>query len=461
MKKLYPYFLFALLSLAVVPVRAITVAEALAIGQQLAVGSTTSETYTIEGYVNVITQNAFNESYNNMTFWIADTKGAKSSTAAGALQVYRGRPEVELQKGDKISVTANIKRFNSSTIETDPMNAPVTLLEREDIEPEPEPAIVTGSLRVCAQNLENYYYNSDYTSRADYNTPAGFAAKTRKIVNAMLDIDADIYAFCEVEAKPIVLKQLADSMSARAGVPGLYAAAKDDFIDYTLGDGDDNHIKSGFIYRTDRIETVGTNHAASPGSGYYSKTMRYQVFRQKSTEGKLLVNMNHFKAFADGASQRITNASNLVNAMNSATGDPDFLLLGDMNCEYGEDPMNILLNAGYQEQLLRFNPNAYSYCHNGLSLIDHVWANASMSAQIVSAYVKHICTSDCTPGLYYADVYSDHDPCVVEIELNEAKTAIEDVYQQQSAVSKMLLNGQIVIIMPDGKAYSLMGQPLQ
>jgi predicted extracellular nuclease len=104
-----------------------------------------------------------------------------------------------------------------------------------------------GSIRVCAQNLENYYYNYTQSTRPSYSDAAGFQAKTRKIVNAMLDIDADIYAFCEVEANPIVLQQLADSMNAHAGVSGRYMAV-DDGIDYEWYEGiADNQIKSGFI----------------------------------------------------------------------------------------------------------------------------------------------------------------------------------------------------------------------
>ena len=52
----------------------ITVAEALEIGATLSKNQSTSETYTITGYVNVIDENSFNTSYNNMTFWIADTQ---------------------------------------------------------------------------------------------------------------------------------------------------------------------------------------------------------------------------------------------------------------------------------------------------------------------------------------------------------------------------------------------------
>ena len=396
----------------------ITVAEAIAIAQTLTENNVpTPETYTIEGYVNTIKENSFNTSYNNMTFWIADTRGSASSTEMGALQCYRCRPDRELAVGDKVRVEANLKKYNS-TAETSPLNAPVTWLESQEI--------VTGSIRVCAQNLENYYYNYTQSTRPSYSDAAGFQVKTRKIVNAMLDIDANIYAFCEVEAKPIVLQQLADSMNAHAGVSGRYAAV-DDGIDYEWYEGiADNQIKSGFIYRIDKVATVGSNSGAVYGSGYYARTMRIQAFKQLSNNEKFVVSMNHFKAkdsSADqGASMRETNATNLVSALGSVTTDRDILVLGDLNCQVGETPIPTIQNAGFEEQLLKYDAYAWSHCYSGGELIDHVFANTTMAAQIVNAYVKHVSAYRCNSAVTWDMSWSDHDPYVVELNLGRPAT---------------------------------------
>ena len=413
MKKICTFFV-ALLFVAGCFAETITVAQAIAIGQALEHNVPTSETYTIEGYVNAIAENSFNTSYNNMSVWIADTRGTASSTANGAFECYRCRPDRELELGDKIRVVSTIKKWNS-TVETAQINAPMYWLESQ-----PEPA--TGSLRVCAQNLSNYYYNYDLSDRPSYSDAAGFREKTLKIVNAMLSIDADIYAFCEVEAKPIVLQQLADSMNAHAGASGRYAAVSDG-IDYTWYEGiSDNQIKSGFIYRTDRVKTYGSNTGATSGNGYYAHTMRLQTFEQKANGERLVISMNHFKAKDSssdaGESQRVTNANNLVNALKKVTVDPDILVLGDLNCQVGEAPLTILANAGYEEQLLKYDANAWSHCYNTGELIDHVYANSSMAAQIVNAYVKHICAYKCNSSVTKAQSWSDHDPYIVEIDLN-------------------------------------------
>jgi len=447
----------ALLACCVQAIAAISVADALAIGNQLAKDESTTESYEIEGYVNMIKDNSFNTSYNNMTFWIADTRGNAGSSAAGALQVYRGRPNVELKEGDRVLVVAKLKRYNN-TIETTPNNAPVTLLESAPDVPVKD--TVRGSFRVCAQNLENYYYNLN-TGRGNY-TPEEFVAKTRKIVNAMLAIDADIYAFCEVEAQPIVLQQLADSMNTYAGVADRYAAVNDG-ISVTWSASADYNLKSGFIYRTDRVQTVGSSSGGTSGNGYYAHTMRIQTFKQIANGEKLVVSMNHFKAkdsSADaGEAMRMTNANNLVAALKKITSDPDILVLGDLNCEYGEAPITTIINAGYEEQILRFDSAAYSHCYGGGELIDHVLANASMSKQIVDAYVKHVSAYKCNASLSSSDSYSDHDPYVVEINLGSTPDGVEMTESGQPAARKEIRHGQLIIIRGD-QVYTVTGQRL-
>lgn len=318
-------------------------------------------------------------------------------------------------------------------------------------------------LRVCAQNLENYYYNYNLSSRPKYNDAEGFRVKTQKIVNAMLDIDADIYAFCEVEATPIVLEQLADSMNMHAGAAGRYAAVYDG-IDYTWYDGiSDNQIKSGFIYRTDKVATVGSNTSAVGGNGYYAHTMRIQAFKQLVNNEKFIVSMNHFKAkdssSDQGEAMRQINANNLVSAVSDLAADPDILILGDLNCEVNEAPIQTIINAGFEEQLLKYNSDAWSHCYDGGELIDHALANPSMAEQIVDAHVEHICAYKCNSSVTQGMSWSDHDPYVIEMCLGKKPdfTAVENVVSTELNAQKILRNGQIVIIR-SGVEYTITGQ---
>lgn len=355
----------------------------------------------------------------------------------------------DISEGDTLSITGIYQLYNSKNEVTSAHYISHV---------HPASSGQAGTLRICAQNLENYYYNYTQSSRPSYSDAAGFRTKTVKIVNAMLGIDADIYAFCEVEAKPIVLQQLADSMNAHAGVAGRYAAVEDGL--YIATDSYDNAIKSGFIYRTDKIATVGSNTGAV-SYGYYSHTMRIQAFRQLSNNEKLIVSMNHFKAkdssSDQGEAQRLTNANNLVSAVGNLTADPDILILGDLNCEYGEAPITTIVNAGFEEQLLKYNSSAWSHCYGGGELIDHVLANASMAAQIVNAHVEHICAYKCNSTVSSDQSWSDHDPYVIDINLgNYAPTALEMV-QIEPQARKEIRHGQLIIIR-GGEAFTVTGQ---
>lgn len=110
----------------------ITVAKALEIGTALSEGAITEETYDIVGYVTQIDDNSFNTSFKNMIFWIADENNGAATNAAGAFEVFRGKPTQELKVGDKVSVKTKIQKYvnkdGSCTIES-VTSAPVTLLE--------------------------------------------------------------------------------------------------------------------------------------------------------------------------------------------------------------------------------------------------------------------------------------------------------------------------------------------
>lgn len=444
MKK-YILFLGLLISLSVQAAEQITIAQFLAYAD-------TETTYRLRGEV----QNIVSTTYGNFT--LVDETGSiyiyGLLNAEGQSKQFASMGIVE---GDTVTLEGVYVLYNNTKPEI------VSAQYISHVHPGQTPDVPSsGSLRICAQNLENYYYNYTQSSRPSYSTEAGFRAKTTKIVNAMLTIDADIYAFCEVEAKPIVLAQLADSMSAHAGAPGRYAAVVDN-IDYTFDDGYDNHLKSGFIYRTDKVDTYG-NSSAATGAQYYKNTMRIQAFKQLSNNEKLVVSMNHFKAkdsSADqGESTRQNNADNLVNALKKISTDPDILVLGDLNCEYGEAPITTIVNAGFEEQLLRFNSNAYSHCYGGGELIDHVLANATMRTQIANAYVKHICTYKCTTGVSSSTSYSDHDPYIIEINLGgKSPEALETTVEEPQAI-KILRDGQLIIIR-GGVEYTITGVRLQ
>ena len=101
-------------------------------------------------------------------------------------------------------------------------------------------------------------------------TPEEFAEKTHKIVNSMLWMDADVYGFCELEAQDIILRQLVDSLNKQSQTTH-YAYVVDD-IDVAW-DSYDNNLKSGFVYRKDKVKPVGSNVPAYSGN-YYNRVVK-------------------------------------------------------------------------------------------------------------------------------------------------------------------------------------------
>ena len=317
------------------------------------------------------------------------------------------------------------------------------------------PDLGKARIIVLAHNLQNYYINYSESERPSYNDDEGLALKTQRIADMMSASNADIFAFCEVEAKPVSLQYLVDALNEKTGNV-IYAAVADEINVAT--DSYDNAIKAGFIYRIATVEPYGSNYAATSIT-YYKNNMRVQAWTEKATGERFTLSMNHFKAKFDEASiaKRVENANWLMTALNSyRVKDPDILAVGDFNAEMDEECISIILNKGYEEQLLRFDADSYSYIYKGnYELIDHAFANSTMAEQITGAAVWHTNTST-----YYANRYSDHDAVLVGLRLGEDQEggdAVESVSISEPQAQKIIRHGQLIIIR-GGVEFTVTGQ---
>ena len=127
----------------------------------------------------------------------------------------------------------------------------------------------------------------------------------------------------------------------------------------------------------------------------------------------------------------------------TGSGDPDVLIIGDLNSYAKEDPIVALQNAGYTDLVAAFGgPSAYGYVFDGqLGYLDHALANASLHPQVSGVAEWHINAdeiplfdynddertadeaafeeeSDCLP-LYEPNAFrtSDHDPDLIGLDL--------------------------------------------
>ena len=115
----------------------------------------------------------------------------------------------------------------------------------------------------------------------------------------------------------------------------------------------------------------------------------------------------------------------------TGSGDSDYLVIGDMNASFMEDPIEVFRSSGLVD-LLAGESSPYSYLFAGQSgALDYAFATSSLAPQVTGALEWHI-NADEPPVLDYnldfgrdASLFdattpyraSDHDPTIVGLEL--------------------------------------------
>ena len=293
-------------------------------------------------------------------------------------------------------------------------------------------------LRVVASNVLNYL--SDFeASNASCKTQGAFDTKTDEMATVFTGLQADIVALCEVQQDDEILSYIVDAMNKKMG-KNVYDYVLDGSHYNNPSPGSYGSIKCGYIYRFDKY-TEGNRYSTNPNDATFKLRMQVIPFTEKSTKEKFVLSLNHLQAKtsdSDG-SKRKSQATTLVNALkNNNYGDPDILIVGDLNAETTEDCLSPIVNAGYEEQLLRFDSKAYSYTYYGQrQLIDHALANSSMAQQVTGAAVYHLTNYD---------NYSDHDVVLVGVDLGN-RSAIDYVTPEDDTTTrhKIYRNGQLYI----------------
>ena len=280
-----------------------------------------------------------------------------------------------------------------------------------------------GELRVVGANIENYFADlGGYATKR--TTPAQQAMKTRKIVQAMKAMHADIFALCEMQ----VGNKAPEMLLAELNKKGHKYA----FVSMPLSNMD--RIGGCFLYDTERVRPYEAPLSAyrDTANHYYGR-MFAQGFEDLATGERFIINVNHLKSKRPGRGnydthlKRMQNTDSILALLPQAVerfGDEDVLLLGDYNCYTQELPIQTLVRAGYADMLPLGNSTDYSYSFKGeAGYLDRCFASPSMAAQIVKVQPWHI-----NADWYYSHGaykmkdksmhrYADHDPIIVDIKL--------------------------------------------
>jgi len=371
-----------------------------------------------------------------------------SSTWSNPRPVPFTRDEGTLRLGDKVKnplVGAINYDFGNYRIQTqDP--ASVRFVPQNA---RPTELTTYGDLVIASANVLNYW--TTLGGRGAF-TPEQLEVQTEKLVAELRGTGADIIGLQEIENDPTHTPIL-------TLVAALNEAEGSDVWSW-IGPHEANvyPILTEIIYRNDRVETVGDPVTVidpifdTIPPGRTDPVGRRPVAQTFMFNGETFtVINNHFKSKGcDGASgldedqddgQSCFNATRvgqaervlvMVDDLIAATGDPDVMVIGDLNSYLDEDPVLTL-----ETQLVHLvrkwdiDPYSYNYFNTadapwiGRGLLDHALATPSMVDQVKRAEVWHINadeprfldwfdTSIVAPGPYRA---SDHDPVIISLKL--------------------------------------------
>jgi predicted extracellular nuclease len=341
---------------------------------------------------------------------------------------------------------------------------------------ETTPPSVGGSLTVASFNVLNYFTTIDTgpdicgplgnLDCRGANTVEEFDRQRVKIIAALADINADVFGLIELEnhATDEALIDLVAGLNDAVGA-GTYA-----YIN--TGPIGTDAIKVAFIYKTSTVTPVGGYSIldSSVDSRFIDTKNRpvlAQTFMENANGAMVTVAVNHLKSksspcddvgdpnIGDGQGNcnltRLAAAQALVDWLATdptGSGDPDFLIIGDLNSYDKEDPIDAIL-AGpddtaatgddYTDLNALFNGElAYGYVFDGqLGYLDYAMSSNTLTPQVTGVADWHINADEpdildyntdfkqpAQQLLYEPNAFrsSDHDPVIVGLDLNAPPT---------------------------------------
>jgi len=320
------------------------------------------------------------------------------------------------------------------------------------VNPAPELADVGGDLRVASFNVLNYFTTIDETQSNDNGTcgPTGLVdcrgadsvaeldAQRAKIVDAIVEIDPAVAGLIEIQNDE---GQATDDLVA--GLNAATALGTYDAID--TGFVGTDAIRQAFVYQPGLVTPAGDlailDSTVDPTFiDTENRPVLVQTFEEVATGERFTVAVNHFKSkgsdcnalgdpdLDDGAGNCNVTRTAAANALAdflatdpTGSGDPDVLVIGDLNSYRMEDPITALRDAGYIDLVAEFEgDDAYSYVFDGqLGYLDHALANEALRPQVTGVTTWHI-NADEIPIFDYNDGVDDEGESSFERESNAA-----------------------------------------
>jgi len=329
-----------------------------------------------------------------------------------------------------------------------------------------------NSLRVASFNVLNYFNTFEGCSYGVAGDPADcrgadnmeeFQRQKAKIVNAMLEIEADVYGLMEIEndgyGNDSAIADLVNALNEKVG-KNIYKFVNVDRKLDTLNALGDDAIKVAFIYNKKRVAAKKTA-AFKLDDNNKNRVALTQVFKLKrSNSKKFLVTVNHFKSkgssckgiYYDGvedlnlndgqgncALTRVEASKNLLSGIKNhkkLRKINSVVHIGDFNAYSKEEALKVLEDNGYVNALTKIDGSLekHTYIYYGQAgLLDHAFVNNRLWEKLRNAQVWSI-NSDEPRVLDYNTEYksdeqietifnegiyrsSDHDPVILDFRL--------------------------------------------
>jgi len=353
-----------------------------------------------------------------------------------------GRP---LRVGDTVSGLVGVLGQDLGSYRLHPVVDPVF---REGNRRPLAPRHRGGRTRVASLNGLDYFIAPWDLNRGAANA-AELERQAAKLVAALAGLDADVVGLTGVErTEPdadAAVRDLVERLNARVG-EGSYAVVP---APPWSGRGS---TRNTLIYRPGRVARVGEARATDPrlDRNYRPLGNRPALAQTFEVDGeRFTVVVSHLSGRGgcprkdkDRANRnrgqgcwnqrRVAQADALlgfVAELATASGDPDVLVLGNLNAYGEEDPIDVLREGGLSDQIAgRLAPGKrYTHVHGGASgYPDHALGTASLQPQVATVAIWHI-NADESPALDYRMSNPDHlyradpfrsavrDPLVVDL----------------------------------------------
>ena len=295
-----------------------------------------------------------------------------------------------LRVGDSLNELNGVMDFRFSAYRIQPVGA----VEFQHTNLRPTVPVVGGNLKVASFNVLNYFndFGCDPNICRGAESQIEFDRQEAKIVSALKAIDGDIVGLMEIEndgGSGSALAELVAALNA-ATAPGTYA-----YVDTGVIGTD--AIKVAVIYQPAAVAPVGDWDILTTSDDprfidTRNRPTLAQTFRHLSSGQVLTVAVNHLKSKGSACGgapddQPDTGGGNCngtrtaaaaaladwLNADPTGSGDPDRLIIGDLNSYTFETPIQALEAGGFTNLVKQFNGlAAYSYVFNGESgYLDH------------------------------------------------------------------------------------------